>query len=360
MYPIPTPANLSALLSPATNILAEVNYPQIMKHSLLILTGLLISASLTLAQSKSKKTGSSPKAAAPVAQPAAVTATDPAPPAAVAGVPAKDNVAIYPFTSATGFDYDYAESVGTAVESGFVRSQRFNVVERNRFGVISKEEKFKEANTAEIVRLAAKFGARYIITGHITGAATGELYSSYDHKFEGYQTSISIAFKIIEVETSLIKVSESMNIAGQGGSTALAKGAAYASIDGITRKLIAANFPQRFKFMSIGATEVKKKQQVLTSFKFWGGADNGIKVGDVVEIYSLSYVTNPATHRQVEEKNSLGIATITAVNSGSTSSCEVYKPQKYGAQLLDVVTKTPDLVVVEYTGGSKPRGFFDF
>lgn len=332
-----------------------------MKHFLLLCSGIALLNMPGSAQTKSKKPSAPP--VKPIT--AAASPADPQPPVVpavkpVSAEPGKDNVAIYPFTCATGFDYDYAESVGTAIEAGFVRSVRFNVVERNRFGSINKEERFKEANTADLVRIAAKFGAKYIITGHITGANTGELYSSYDHKFQGYQTSISVAFKIIEVETSLIKVSESMSIVGQGGSTSLAKGNAYASIDIITRKLIAANFPQRFKFMSVLATDVRKKHDVLVSFKFWGGADNGVKVGDVVEIYNLSYVTNPATHQQVEEKNSVGMATITAVNSGSTASCEVYKPQKYGAQLLELAAKTPELMIIEYTGGSKPRGFFDF
>lgn len=308
---------------------------------------LLVISTVCKAQTKPAKVNAAVKTA-PIAQPAIPE-----------GNPARDNVAIYPFSCATGFDYDYAESVGTAIEAGFVRSQRFNVVERSRFRAINKEERFKEANTAELVKVASKFGAKYIITGHITGANTGELYSSYDHKFQGYQTSVSVAFKIIEVETGLIKVSESMSIAGTGGSTSLAKGMAYASIDGITRKLIAANFPQRFKFMAIGTTAVKKKVQVLTTFKFWGGSDNGIKAGDVLEVYYLTYVINPANQRRVEEKNSLGLATVIAVNSGGTASCEVYKPQKFGLQMLEMATKTPELMVIEYTGGGKPRGFFD-
>lgn len=333
-----------------------------MKRSLstLMLLIFLISSN-SFAQVKSKKAVPAPKPST-VSKSASETA-----PAAqeevhqqTVGDPNRDNVAIYPFTSATGYDYEYAQSVGNAVESGFVRSARFNVVERNRFGAIKDEERFKEVNTDNIVKLAAKFGAKYIITGHITGANTGETRSSYDNKFTGYQTSISLTFKIIEVESGLIKATEAITISGSGGSTAIAKGNAYGSIDGITRKLIAGNFPQRFKFMSVGTTEVKKKQTVLNTFKIWAGSENGIKIGDVVEVYYLTYVVNPTTNRKIEERNHLGIATIIAVNSGSTSTCEVYKPNKYGAPILDVVSKTPELVSIEYTGGTKPRGFFDF
>lgn len=325
-----------------------------MKRFLLILITSIISQ-LGFAQSKPAR-----KQSAPV-KPPVVQNPQPAPapqaPAPVIGDPTKDNVAIYPFTSASGFDYTYAESVGNAVESGFVRSARFNVVERNRFGSISQEERFKEVNTDNIVKIAAKLGAKYIITGHITGASTAEYYDS-DHRLSGYQTTINVAFKIIEVETSLIKASESVNIIGQGATNPLSKGNAYASINGITRTLIANNFPQQFKFMSVLTTETKKDITMLTVFKFWGGSDNGIKVGDVVQLYSLSYVFNPTTNKKITEKNIIGFATITAINSGSTSTCEVYKPKKYGAQLLDAFTKTPDLVSIEYSGHDRPRGIF--
>jgi curli biogenesis system outer membrane secretion channel CsgG len=276
------------------------------------------------------------------------------------GDPNKDNVAIYPFTSVSGLDYTYAESVGNAVEAGFVRSTRFNVLERNRFAAIKNEERFKEVNTDNVVKIAAKLGAKYIITGQITGVSIGQLYNSYDHSFSGYQASISLAFKIIEVETGLIKTSESINIAGTGGSEAIAKGNAYASIDAITRNLIAQNFPQRFKFNAVAKTDIKKKIEVLTHFKFWGGSENGIKVGDWVQVSVLSYTINPSTNKKVEEKSNIGFGSVTEINSGSTATCEVYKPNKYGAQLLETVTKTPDLVIVEYSGGQKPKNFFGF
>ena len=276
----------------------------------------------------------------------------------IKGDPTKDNVAIYPFTSAGGYDYEYAQSVGNAVESGFVRSNRFNVVERNRFGAISQEERFKEVNTSSVVKIAAKFGAKYIITGHITGVNTGEVYTS-DNKFSGYQTSISLSFKIIEVETSLIKASESLNIVGKGGSSPLSKGNAYSSIDGITRRIIASYFPQRFKFMSLGLTEVKKKQTVLKTFKVWGGSDNGLKVRDAIEVYLLNHVVNPNTGQKVEEKTIIGYATVIEVNSGSSATCEVYKISKFGGPILDAINKTPDMVVFEYTGGAKPPSWWD-
>jgi len=277
----------------------------------------------------------------------------------VANPSGKDVVAIYPFTSATGYEYDYAESVGNAIESGFVRSNRFTVVERNRFGAMKDEDRFKEANTADVVRVAARFGAKFIVTGHITGASTGTLHDPQG-RFSGYQTSISLSFKIIEVSSGEIKVTESLNLAGSGGSTPAAKGAAYGSIDGITRRIIASYFPQRFPFMAVLTKDTKKRQgEILTSFKIWGGSDQGLKVGDMVEVYSLSEIMNPVTHKMVQEKQLVGAAEVAAINSGTTATCTVYKPGKYGKPLLDLVTASPDKVAVEYTGGVKPKSFWD-
>ncbi len=150
--------------------------------------------------------------------------------------PGKDIVAIYPFTTARGYDYDYAQSVGNAIEAGFVKSNRFTVVERSRFGSIKTEERFEEVNTLQVVKIASKLGAKFIVTGHITGVSTGETHD-YQGKFTGYQTSISVAFKIIDVETSQIKVTESLNLSGRGRSTASSIGDAYASIDAVTRRI---------------------------------------------------------------------------------------------------------------------------
>ena len=319
-----------------------------------VFTLLALYAGFAFGQIKSKKIAASKTQSAASSSPAAVADAAPA----KVGDPGKENVAIYPFTSASGYDYEYANGVGNSVEAGFFRSARFNVVERNRFGSISREEQFKEVNTSDVVKVAAKLGAKYIITGHITGANTSEVYTS-EHKFDGYLTTINVAFKIIEVESSLIKATEAMNISGRGGSIATAKGNAFASIDGVTRRLIAANFPQTFKFMAVGSTQEKKKQQVLSTFKFWGGSDNGIKVGDVVQVNYMTYVVNPNTNKKIEEKNNIGIATVISVNSGGTSTCEVYKSQKYGAYMLEVVSKSPELIQIEYSGDVKPRGFFD-
>lgn len=276
----------------------------------------------------------------------------------VVGEPGKDVIAVYPFTTARGYDYVYAQSVGNAVEAGFVKSNRFTVVERSRFGQIKSEERFEEVNTSQVVKIASKLGAKFIVTGHVTGVSTGETHDTQG-KFTGYQTSISVAFKIIDVESGQIKVTESLTPGGQGGSTASSIGYAYADIDGIPRRIIASYFPQRFPFMAIVSKEEKKKETVLTAFKIWGGSDHGLKKGDMVEVYVLSQVMNPTTRKMVTEKQLVGAAQIAEINSGTTSTCAVWKARKYGKTMLDLMSSTPDKVAIEYTGGARPASFWD-
>lgn len=127
----------------------------------------------------------------------------------------KEVLAIYPFTSSRDYSYDYALSAGNAVEAGVIRSGRFTVVERNRFGSLKEEDKFKEANTTEIIKIASRLGAKTIIAGHVVGVSRGSLLNSSGQITTDKFADISLSFKIIDVESGEIKLSEI--ISGRGG-----------------------------------------------------------------------------------------------------------------------------------------------
>lgn len=116
--------------------------------------------------------------------------------------PAADNpkevVAVYHFTSAREFSSDYAASTGNAVEAGFVRSGRFTVVERNRFAAMKEEDKFKEANTSDLVAKAAHLGAKLIVGGHIVGVSRGSLVNASGLSTGSKYAGISLSFKTMK------------------------------------------------------------------------------------------------------------------------------------------------------------------
>ncbi len=269
----------------------------------------------------------------------------------------KPVIAIYHFTSAYGYSYDFAMSSGTAVEAGFVRSGRFTVVERNRFGILKEEEKFKEANTTEVVGKAAKLGAKTLVTGHVIAVTTATDLTRPVPPLPPIRTNIaqiSLAFKIIDVETGQIHKSETILGKGEGATQAESMQKAYDDIDRLARAYVAEYLPQRFEFAS--EVEVDKKGK-LQKFKIWGGSDQGIKVGDIIEIYELSYVTSPSG-KKIEEKKLRGEAKVKEVNSTESSTCELLKAASTGEELRNDIKNKPGIIVFEYKGMVKKKGLF--
>jgi hypothetical protein len=262
----------------------------------------------------------------------------------------KETIAVYHFTADRGYSYDYALGAGNAIEAGILRSNRFVVVERTRFGVIREEDKFRKANTSDIVDRAAKLGAKTVVTGHVVGVSRGDIISG-GGKYNGKQyIEISLSFKIIDVTTSQIMKSEIIRGRGEGKNTAEAMQSAYLAIDRLGRAYIGDYLPQQFKYMSTLETERKKDTELLKRFKIWGGSDDGLQTDDVVNVYHVTYLTNPNTGKQVEEKKLIGQAKIDEVNSGSTSTCTLLFYKKYGAAVMDAITHSPNDVRLEYKG----------
>lgn len=273
-----------------------------------------------------------------------------APPCSAQGTAPKEVIAIYHFTTARDYSYDYAIGVGNAVEAGVLRSGRFTVVERSRFGSIADKERFKEANTSDIVRKASKLGAKTIITGHIAGVSRGDLVNSSRELTGREYVDISLSFKIIDVASGEIKMSELIRGRGEGRTSAEAVQAGYQNIDKIIRAHVASYLPQRFKFMAVVSKGTKKEAEYLDKFKIWAGSDDGLKANDVIDIYKVTTLTNPNTGKKVEEKTALGQAKVAEVNGGSSSTCQMVDARRKGTALLAEIEANPGSVVFEYKG----------
>lgn len=265
-------------------------------------------------------------------------------------------IAIYPFTTSASYNYDYAESAGNAVEAGFVRSGRFTVVERSRFGILQDEDRFKEVNTADAVKKAARLGANILVTGHIIAVTTGfDATNPLLPSLKSDIAQISLAFKLINVETGEIVKSETIIGKGKGSTPAEAMIDSYNDIDRLSRAEVAEYLPQRFTYAEAG--EIDKKHRLKT-FKIWGGSNQGLKKGDILDIYQLSYITDPQG-KKIQEKELQGTAKIVEVNSTETATCELQKYTSIGAQLLTDLKEKPETIVFEYQGTVKKKGIFN-
>lgn len=261
----------------------------------------------------------------------------------------KETIAIYPFTSARGY-WDYALEVGNAVEAGVLRSNRFTVVERNRFASISEEERFKEVNTSDIVEQASKFGATTIVTGHVVGVSQGDLVDSQGKLTGNEYVEISLSFKILDVQTSQIMKSELLRGRGEGGTKAAALQKAYQVIDRLGRAQIGDYLPQQFDFMDVVETDTRKEVEYLKRFKVWGGSADGLRAEDVIEVQLITKVTNPRSGQVIEEKQLLGQAKIDEVNGESTSTCTLINHRKTGEKILGLIKTNPESIRFEYKG----------
>jgi curli biogenesis system outer membrane secretion channel CsgG len=269
----------------------------------------------------------------------------------------KEVVAIYPFTTSGRTYYDYALNAGTAVEAGFVRSKRFTVAERSRFGIIKEEDLFKEANTQEIVQKASRLGAKIVVTGHVIAAtnATGTQNNIIGGSNYKYIAQLSLSFKIIDVASGEITKSETILGKGEGNTPAEAMQGSYQDVDRQARMYVAEYLPQRFEYAS--DVEVDKKNK-LKKFKIWGGSDQGLKEGDLIEIYRLSYTVSPKG-KKVEEKKLLGTAKIIEINSTESSTCDLQKSGDLGETLLTEIKAKPESIVFEYKGSVKKKSLFN-
>lgn len=271
----------------------------------------------------------------------------------------KETVAIYPFTSTGGY-WDYALEVGNAIEAGVLRSNRFKVVERNRFVSIKQEDRFKEVNTSDVVKQASKLGASTIITGHVVGISQGDLVDSSGRRTGEQYIEISLSFKIIDVTTAQIMKSELIRGKGQGKTKAEALQNAYLVIDQLARAQIGSYLPQTFKFMSVVATDKKKNGEFLKVFKIWGGSKDGLRVNDAVELSYATYLTNPNTGKKVEERTLIGYAKIDEVHGAETATCTLLDHKKIGQQILDLISKNPENLIIEYKGNwHEKKSFWD-
>lgn len=266
----------------------------------------------------------------------------------------KEVVAVYPFTCSGFSYYDYALNAGNAVESGLVRSKRFTVVERSRFGIIKQEELFKEANTDEIVKKSGKLGAKILVTGNVmSSTSVTEVKSGTTFGYR-FTAQVGIHFKIIEVATGVILKSEPVLAQGKGATPTEAVQDAYKDLDSKARIYVAEFLPQRFEYAS--EVEVDKKNR-LKKFKIWGGSDQGLKEKDVVEIYRLSYTVSPKG-KKIEEKKLVGTAKIIEINSTESCTCELQKSGDIGESLLQELKTAPASIVFEYKGTVKTGGLF--
>jgi len=266
-----------------------------------------------------------------------------------------ETLAIYYFTGSYGTSYDYVTSVHQAVESGFVQSNRFTIVERDRFDQLSEENQFREINTQDAVRIGNNIGANFVVLGHVSGVTTGSERKQAllsNSTYLEYNANVSFSLKIVDVESSQIIISESLGITEDSrDSHGVALGKVFQSVSNLTRKFINKNFPQEFPLMEV--VEKDQKRNAIKAVKFWAGSDHGIRPGDVLVAVFRKELINPNTKEVVFDNQMLADIVITEVNGSTISTGEVQSWRRNGPELQAAIQENPDDVIFIFQGERK-------
>lgn len=226
-------------------------------------------------------------------------------------------------------------SIQDAVTNAFVKTRRFNIVDRSKMNAIKKEKELQKSEDfidSKVIAQSSSLGAQFLVSGHVVSATatestykdsnTGQLRSS------GFTAKLSIVIQVIDVETG--QVTKSETIQPKGGSylgtltstapktaqEAIAK--AIKDIENKVDEFVNENFPVFFDIIEIqevsGSGEAKK---ILIS----GGKAFGLKKGDKFTI--VENVETEVSGKKIVRKKNIGEIKVELVEDDNFSICSV-------------------------------------
>ena len=266
----------------------------------------------------------------------------------------KTILAILPIEcSANSIGYTTVASwLNEAVASAFITANRFTVVDRTKLGDIKNEQEVQKTEQFIDGKTSAQgkgLGAKYIVTGRLTGYSTQEVYNS-KNEFQGYTGKVIFDIKIVDVETGELMASG--NFKGSSGAglldlftTIMAEKSTDAAVSSAIKSAssdvyfwIKKVFP-----VSIAIVEIQEKDDKKGARKILiaGGSSVGLRKGDdlkVVEIKQVN-VDGKVLNRNVE----IGRLRIAKVEDDNFSSCNV---RDGGLLILEKLTSNVKLKVI--------------
>jgi TolB-like protein len=242
----------------------------------------------------------------------------------------KTGVGILPFSYVQGSaDFQDVNSIQETVTNSFVKTKRFNIVDRSKMDALRAEknlQKTEEFIDGKVIQQGVSLGANYLISGHVISAQAERMVSS-----EGvisYRAQLSISLKIIDVATGQVSHSETIQpkggsmlggMLGTGPSTPQA--AISKAIQGIQDKIddfVSENFPVNFPIVEI---QEKDSKGAATKVMIAGGSSFGLKKGDRLKVVEVLLVD--VAGKKLERKKEIGEIKISKVEDENFSICSV-------------------------------------
>lgn len=246
----------------------------------------------------------------------------------------KTGVGIMPFTYVQGAANPHdVNSIQETVANAFVKTKRFNIVDRSKMDALKKEKDLQKSEDfidGNVISQGVSLGADYLISGHVISAKAERMdaQSSTGQSIVTYKAKLSIDLKVIDVATGQVIASET--IQPKGGSTlggmigmspsspdvAIAK-----AIKGIEDKIdefVGLNFPANFPIVEIQEKDGKGN---ATKVMIAGGSAFNLKKGEKLKVVEISIIE--VNGKKLERKKELGELKITKVEDENFSTCSV-------------------------------------
>lgn len=272
----------------------------------------------------------------------------------------KTCVGILPFTyiegSATLQDVN---SIQETVINAFVKTKRFNIVDRSKMDALKKEKELQKSEDfidGNVIKQGISLGANYLIAGHVISASAERMETSPSKRTGNvtvtYKAKLSIQLKVIDVATGQVINSESID--PQSGSTlggmmglapSSAQAAVLKAIKGIEDKVdnfVYENFPATFPIVEIQEKDSVEGYaiQVLIA----GGSAYDLQVGDRLKVVEVTMVE--VGEKKLERKKEIGELKISEVEDENFSSCSVESGGDEISKKIEAKAKL--LVITQY------------
>lgn len=242
----------------------------------------------------------------------------------------KTSIGILPFTYVNGAsNQQTTNSIQETVTNGFVKTKRFNIVDRTKMDALRSEKNLQKSEDfidGNVVQQGVSLGANYLVSGHVVSANAEQMRA--DDGTITYKTKLSINLKVIDVATGQVVSSETiepksgnslLGAFGLGASTPEASIAkAIKDIEEKVDDFVSRNFP-----ISFFIAEIQEKDNKGAAIKLMiaGGSDFGLSKGDKLKVVEISVME--VGGKKLTRKKEIGELKITKVEDENFSTCSV-------------------------------------
>lgn len=246
----------------------------------------------------------------------------------------KTTVGVLPFTySSSGTSYTHVNSIQETVTNAFVKTKRFNIVDRTKMRELKSEKDLQKSEDfidGTVVQQGVSLGANYLISGHVISAEATQMEAKDDqgNVTITYKAKLSIQLKVIDVATGQVAISETiepkagnalLGAVGIGSPTedaAIIK--AIKEIEGKVDEFVGRNFPVTFPIVEI---QEKDGKGAAVKVLIAGGTSFNLKKGDKLKVVEVSMME--VNGKKLERKKEIGELKVAKVEDENFSSCTV-------------------------------------